>query len=130
YSSFYVGSNGYITFSAGDTAFTESLANHFNQPRVSALFDDLIPTTGQVTWKQFSDRIAVTWQGVPEYGTSDSNSFQIELFFDGRIRITCLALAATDGLIGLSQGLGVPAGFVESDFSTYPILNNVIDHFA
>jgi len=120
YTTFYVGSNGYITFRSGDYALSESLAAHFNQPRISALFDDLLPTTGQVTCKQTVDRVAVTWQGVPEYGTSDSNSFQIEMFFDGRIRITCLGIAAHDGLIGLSQGLGTPSDYVASDFDTYP----------
>ena len=130
YPSFYVGSNGYITFTAGDTSYDESFASHFNQPRISALFDDLLPTTGQVTWKQTADRVAVTWQGVSEYGATNSNSFQIEMFFDGRIRITCLGIAATDGLIGLSQGLGTPVDFVKSDFSTYPVINNVIHHYA
>ena len=68
-------------------------------------------TGGTISWRQLADRIAVTWQGVPEYGTTNSNNFQIELFFDGRIRITCLGIAATDGLIGLSQGLGTPVDF-------------------
>ena len=123
YASFYVGSNGYITFTSGDTTYDESFASHFNQPRISALMDDLLPTTGQVTWKQTADRVAVTWQGVSEYGATNSNSFQMELFFDGHIRITCLGIAATDGLIGLSQGLGTPVDFVESDFSTYSSLS-------
>ena len=43
YSTFYVGSNGYITFTAGDTDYTESLSDHFGEPRISALFDDLNP---------------------------------------------------------------------------------------
>ncbi|MCX6875854.1 MAG: hypothetical protein NTW21_18895, partial [Verrucomicrobia bacterium] len=120
YPTFYVGSNGYVTFGTGDSTFTESLADHFSKPRISALFDDLNPgSAGTVTWKQLADRVAVTFQGVPEYYKSNSNNFQIEMFFDGRIRITCLAIAATDGLIGLSGGRGVPAGFVESDFSAY-----------
>ncbi len=119
YTTFYVGSNGYVTFNSGDTTYSESLASHFNLPRISALFDDLVPITGQVTWKQTADRVAVTWQSVSEISTTNSNSFQIEMFFDGRIRITCLGIAATDGLIGLSQGLNTPAGFIASDFSTY-----------
>ncbi|EDY18001.1 peptidase M36 fungalysin [Chthoniobacter flavus Ellin428] len=119
YTTFYVGSNGYVTFGSGDSSYTESLASHFNRPRISALFDDLLPSTGQVTWKQTSDRISVTWQNVSEISPSDSNSFQIEMFFDGRIQITCLGIAAQDGLIGLSQGLGTPSDYLASDFSTY-----------
>ena len=121
YTSFYVGSNGYITFGSGDIEWVESFVNHFSKPRISALFRDLDPTSrGTIKWLQLADRVAVTWSGVPEYGTSSSNNFQIEMFFDGRIRITVLAKASTKGLIGLSRGLGFPAGFVKSDFSKYP----------
>lgn len=121
YSSFYVSSNGYVTFTSGDSGATESLSTHFSLPRIAALFDDLDPSAGgSVSWRQLSDRIAVTWQGVPQFGGSDSNNLQIEMFFDGRIRITCLAIGATDGLIGLSQGLGTPADYAASNFSAYP----------
>ena len=121
YSTLYVGSNGYVSFGSGDTEYSESLANHFNKPRVSALFDDLNPASGgTVSWKQLSDRVAVIWQSVPEFGATSTNSFQIELFFDGKVRITLLSIAATDGLIGLSRGTGTPSGFVESNFSAYP----------
>ena len=122
YTGFFVGSNGYITFGTSDTDYSESLADHFNRPRISALFDDLNPATaGTVSWRQLADRVAVTWQNVPEFNTTNSNNFQIEMFFDGRIRITCLAIAATDGLIGLSAGAGLPVGFLASDFSLYPL---------
>jgi hypothetical protein len=57
---------------------------------------------------------------VPEYGdATKTNSFQYELFFDGRIRLTYLALKTTDGLVGLSAGQGTPPGMVESDFTSY-----------
>jgi hypothetical protein len=120
YSDFYVGSNGYVTFTVGDTAFAESFANHFSRPRISALFDDLNPAVGgTVSWKELQDRAAVTWQNVPEWGASTTNSFQIEMFYDGRIRITYLDIAAMDGLAGLSAGNGVPAGFAETDLTAY-----------
>ncbi len=127
YSSFYVGSNGYITFTAADTSPTASFDSHFAQPRVAALIADLNPSNldpnlGRfVSWKQMPDRAVVTWSGVPTYQTSDSNSFQIELFFDGRIRITLLALGNSGGLIGLSVGGGTPANLVESNFAAYPL---------
>jgi len=120
YSNFYVGSNGYVTFTMGDTSYQESLANHFNRPRIAALFDDLNPGAGgTVSWKQLGDRVAVTYAGVPEWGAATTNSFQIEMFFDGRLRLTYLDIAATDGLAGLSAGQGVPAGFAKSDLTAY-----------
>ena len=118
YSSFYVGSNGYITFNSGDSTYTEALDAHFNQPRVSALFDDLNPAQGgTVSWKQLADRVAVTWLNVTEYSAGNQNTFQIELYFNGQIAISYLAIAATDGLAGLSRGLGLDPDFFMSDLS-------------
>ena len=120
YDRFYVGSNGYITFGVGDTDYTESLADHFAFRRISANFDDYNPAAGgAVSVKRLSDRVAVTWNAVVEYGTSNPNSFQIELFHDGRIRVSYLAMSSTDGVAGLSEGLGLPVPFLESDLSEY-----------
>lgn len=121
YTNLFVGSNGYITFGTGDTTYVESLSAHFDRPRVSMLFDDLNPAAGgAVSYRQLADRFAVTFERVPEYGASTENSFQVELFFDGRIRITWLGLALRDGLAGISAGGGVPENFQESNLSEYP----------
>lgn len=118
YSSFYVNSNGNITFLLYDFSYDETLSDHFDQPRISALFDDLNPSAGgTVRAQQFSDRAVVTFQNVPEYGVSNQNSFQIEMFFDGTITITFLGVAATDGIVGISEGNGLPSDFMESDMS-------------
>jgi hypothetical protein len=118
YGSFYVGSNGYLTFGSGDTDTTESLNDHFEQPRISALFDDLNPASGgSVSWKQLSDRVAVTFQNVPEYSIGGSNTFQYELFFDGRITVSYLAVSCNDGLAGLSAGNGVSPDYYETDLT-------------
>ena len=115
-----MGSNGYITFGSGDSTYSEFFSNHFNRPRISALFDDLNPTAESlVSWKQLDDRVAVTFERVPEYGSGNPNDFQIEMFFNGVIRLTFLGLAAKDGLMGLSRGTGIPDGFMESDISSY-----------
>jgi hypothetical protein len=64
--------------------------------------------------------VAVTFQGVPVFGNpSLTNSFQIEMFYDGAIRITYLKVAFQNGLAGLSAGNGVPTAFTESHFSSY-----------
>ncbi|RIK64198.1 MAG: hypothetical protein DCC65_14920 [Planctomycetota bacterium] len=118
YSNFYVNSNGNITFGSSDGDYTESLAEHFGKPRVAALWDDLNPSVGgQVSWRQLGDRVAVTWLNVPEHSTSNQNSFQIELYFDGTIHISYLSIAAADGLAGLSAGTGLSPDFFESDLS-------------
>jgi len=118
FSTFYVGSNGYITFTQGDGDFSESIDDHFDTKRISVLFDDLNPARGgTISWRQLPDRVVVTWQNVPEYGQSTSNTFQVEMYFSGEIRLAWLTVAVQDGLVGLSEGVGTPAGFQESDFS-------------
>ena len=122
YDRFYIGSNGYITFGAGDSNSSASLVNHFNLPRISALFTDLDPTGGQVSYKQLDESVVVTFQDVPLSGNpTATNSFQIEMFFiDGSICVSWLELLATSGVAGLSKGRGLPpVFFVESDLGGY-----------
>lgn len=117
YETFYVGSNGYLTFDGPDVTHIESLAAHFAQPRVAALFDDLSPLNSTVSWNQREDHVAVTWYNVPEYNKTNSNTFQIELYYDGRIQIAWLGVAARDAIVGLSAGGGLPEDFEQMDLS-------------
>lgn len=125
YSSFYIGSNGYITFGQGDDNYGwDPLSEHFGLPRISAIFTDLYPTQGTIMWEQRDDRVVVTYQDIPKYlffsgASPDTSSFQIEMFFNGVIRITYLDISANDGIAGLSEGNGIPEGFFESDLSSY-----------
>lgn len=131
YTRFFVGSPGYITFTGPEVDFTPSLADHFGLPRVSGLFFDLNPAAGgSVRYQQFADRIAVTYQSIPGYPQTGSNSFQIEMFFDGRIRMTWLGVTSAEGIVGLSRGSGVPANFVASDFVSYPADAIAIESFS
>ncbi|MCJ7674647.1 MAG: hypothetical protein MUO33_05785, partial [Sedimentisphaerales bacterium] len=118
---FYVGSNGYITFSEGDYDCGESFSDHFNTKRISCLFNDFDPSAGgMVTWQQLSDRVVVTWQDIPELGRISSNTFQVEMYFDGRIQLAWLGVESEEGLVGLSEGLGLPTDFQETNLSAYP----------
>ncbi len=118
YTSFFVGSNGYITFGAGDTDYSESLSDHFRLPRISGWFDDLNPSSGgTVSYKQLSDRVAVTWENVPEFSATGANTFQVELFFDGTIRIAWADMTSGDGIAGLSEGNGLDPDFFPMDLT-------------
>ena len=64
--------------------------------------------------------MAITFQDVPEYSHTNRNSFQMELFFDGVLRVTWLEIDATNGIAGLSRGGGLLDSFVESDLSESP----------
>ncbi|HOZ46767.1 MAG TPA: leucine-rich repeat domain-containing protein [Candidatus Hydrogenedentes bacterium] len=121
YSTLFVGSNGYITFTQGDAEYEEDLEAHFALPRVSALFDDLAPQDGgTISWKQFDNQVVVTFDDVPERNIDHRVYCQVALFFDGRIAITWLTSATVDGIVGLSDGKGMPAFFTNTDFTASP----------
>jgi hypothetical protein len=118
YNTVYINANGNITFDTGDADSTETFDDHFSQPRVSLLFDDLDPSDGgSVSYKQLADRFVVTWLDVAEDGVNNDNTFQVEMYYDGRIQLAWLGVAANDGIAGLSAGTGVPIDFFESDLS-------------
>ena len=128
YDTIYIGSNGYITFLSGDAGFLETFENHFDLPRISVLFDDLDPSVGgTISWEQLDDRIVVTYENISEFSLSNSNSFQVEMFYNGKIRITYLEIAAGDGIVGLSEGYGLPLYYVESDLSEHYVLGDLDD---
>ncbi len=117
---FFIGSNGYLTFDQGDQSNVKTLANYFSRPRVAGLLEDLDPGAGgSLTWRELSDRVAVTWENVPEWSTTNLNSLQMEMFHSGVIRLTWLRLNSRRGITGLSRGAGVPVAFVHSDLSSY-----------
>ncbi len=115
----HIGSNGYVTFEGGDTTYSESWGAHFDQHRISGLFDDLNPSAGgTVTYGQQGDAFVVTWNGVAEYGTSNSNTFQIAWRENGEIVMAWLGIDVGDAIVGLSPGGGVASNFVPNDLST------------
>lgn len=127
YTRFFIGSNGYITFNNGDIAFEPDLATHFTFPRIAPFLTDLNPLArGRVSWAQLADRVVVTWEDVPSFDSSlqyppeNSHSFQIEMMFDGVLRITWLNLFAANAVAGLSRGGGIPAGFEPSNLDGLP----------
>ncbi len=121
---FFVNANGRVTFGSGSSLFSETLGAHFALPGISALFHDLDPSAGgAVSWRETADRVAVTFENVPDRGTGLPNSFQIEMFTDGSgvIAVTYLSVGTTAAIAGLSGGPGsTPAGFSETDLSTLP----------
>lgn len=110
-----------MSFDSGSEAGSSfSLADHFATPRISGLFTDLAPEEGGiVSLKESEDRIAVSFEDVPEAETGNLNSFQIEVFFNGDIGLTHLGTETLNAIVGLSDGEAFyyPSDFTESDLS-------------
>lgn len=114
-----LGTNGYITrledgLEISETASTDaynfpSVKSHFDWRKISFLFSDLSPDSGGVVWyKELPDRIVFTFERVPEFGSGQGNTVQVELYYSGRIRITLLEIHAQNVVVGLSDGNGIP----------------------
>jgi hypothetical protein len=137
----YVGTNGHVSFAGTtwpDTGFR--IADHFTsgRPRVSVLARDLDPGAGgEVRHRRVNtpgqERSVIFYQNVRNRNLTSTINAQLELFDDGRIRLTWLS--STPGgphVVGLSSGLAAtqpsspftatstPRPFYASDFSTYP----------
>jgi hypothetical protein len=127
--SVWVWADGRVTLTASGNDPYTPLNTHFGNPGVSGFFwgyyyeDKTLAAGGGIGWKQLADRFVVTWQKMitqVNYAYV-SNNFQVELFFDGRIRITLLnILPGSEGIVGLSDGQGKPYPFSGTDFSTRP----------
>lgn len=124
YDRFFVGSNGYITFEEGDTNHQALPSQHFLRPRISAFMCDLNPQArGSIRVLRMTDRYCVTYENIPLYdGTQvyppeNRHDFQIELFFNGIIRITWKALWTNRAIVGLSGGLGAVPNFQSIHFT-------------
>jgi hypothetical protein len=116
----YIGSNGYLTFGTADTAFFETLADHFDRPRISGFFDDLDPSQGGrvVQGTGPNNSFVVTWINVPEFNLPEtSNTLQVVLHPTGAIEMSWPSLTATTAIVGPSIGGGVPSDFVATDLS-------------
>ncbi|HEX6098540.1 MAG TPA: Ig-like domain-containing protein [Thermoanaerobaculia bacterium] len=122
WSQVYVGTNGYVTFGAGDQTYTETLPAFNTLPRISAFFDDLYGDTsgGMYINDTLPGRFVITHKTVPHYEYDGSNTLQIILFADGRIQFAYRGMTAleTGAIVGLTPGPNRP--FLQLDYSNTP----------
>lgn len=118
YTQVFVGTNGYLTFGSGSTAFNEIPTNFANGlPRIAVLFDDWDPDQasgrGVFANTQLPGKTVFTWSKI-EHAVNNGNddvseegTFQIVLFGDGRIQFGYGKVETLGGLVGISPG-GTP----------------------
>lgn len=108
----FVGTNGYITFNAGDSTFTENIPAFSSLPRIAAFFDDLYGRSQGCAHYNASlpDRFVVTYNNVQHFSFGGSNTIQIILFQDGRIQFGFRGITAltTGTITGITPGPNSP----------------------
>ncbi|MGC9451659.1 MAG: hypothetical protein ACP5I4_09445, partial [Oceanipulchritudo sp.] len=121
YGSFYVSSNGCITFDSGESGNYNAISYHFTRIRISVLFVNLrVENGGQIRWQQLADRTIVQYQDVLDYSTGSPNTCQVEMFHDGTVRMSWLTVNSPYPLVGLSNGSYDSETFEQTDFSAWP----------
>ncbi len=110
WASVFVNSNGNLTFGAGDTDFSESVFEFLNgPPRIAALYDDLSPNQGGlVIVDSDSASFSVTFQDVPEFFSSTTNTFAVTFDAAGNVSVSYGVISAVDGIAGVTEGNGAP----------------------
>ena len=138
-SSAFVNSNGYITFGSASTnvhfngqsggdvttlgsadTVLDGISEGF--PRIAVLWQDWDPSSGgSVLANSLADRLVVTWNGIPLFGTTTTAVFQVVLFNSGVIRMNYQSVTTTPGggyLVGISPGSLNQFLVTTLDFST------------
>lgn len=133
YTQVYVGSNGFLTFGAPNTAFSESVSRLERGPaRIAAFWDDFNPaSSGEVTFSQSGrgpfrtfGSFHVCWEEVPEFSALGANTNTFRATFErfpmqpARIRLSYGNMTSQDGIVGLSAGgslsVSLPQVFVST----------------
>ncbi|HWN43955.1 MAG TPA: hypothetical protein VNW71_17155 [Thermoanaerobaculia bacterium] len=105
--SVFVNSNGNLTFGAGSTDFSESVPEFLAGPaRIAPRWDDLDAGDGLIVASPGAGSLTFHFVSVPEFATTSPNYFSVELDQAGGIGMDYFATSRTDGLTGITQGLG------------------------
>ncbi|MCI0488502.1 MAG: hypothetical protein L0229_18090 [Blastocatellia bacterium] len=120
YDEIFVGTNGYVTFTGGDSVFNPSAAVLASDlPRIAPLWADLdITNKGRIYYKRLEGRHLITWNKVPHAVFGGSNTFQLALYDDGRIAFVYKKVKARPSIMGISPGGAGDARAL--DFSSPP----------
>jgi hypothetical protein len=102
----FIGTNGYITFTEGDTnARLSPSALATSLPRIAPLWADLDASEqGDIYYNRLEGRHIITWNAVAQTSYSGNSTFQAVLYDDGRIAFVYKSVKARSSLIGLSPG--------------------------
>jgi hypothetical protein len=106
YDTIFIGTNGFITFTKGDTSSRISptaLAREL--PRIAPLWADLdVNDSGDIYYNRLEGRHIITWDGAGQPSYSGVSTFQAVLYDDGRIAFVYRKVKAQASLVGLSPG--------------------------
>jgi hypothetical protein len=147
YTGMFVGSDGHLTFVAPDaTSSSRDLDRLISgPPHIAPLFADLNPAAasgdGGVYVLTSKPKIVVTWLDVPEFGTTNHNTFQAVLYPNGRITFAFGQIDAREAVVGVAPGgssqvqlldytESLPSGVLKTAIAERFVAKPFFDHLA
>lgn len=114
---FMIGANGVVSFGSGQVDYNNALlpSSAIPEPSVAVFWDDLNPGVGgQIRYALQGGNLIVSWLGVPRYGASESNSFQVIVSDSGEIKCQYLSMTGTldSATIGIQASSAGPSALV------------------
>jgi len=110
YESVFVNSNGYLSFGASGTSdFSPSVAElESGFPRIASLWSDLNPSAGGMVVAADEDdgTKTISFMGVPNFASSNSNTFAVTLKPDGGVDLAYAQVDTVAALTGVAAGEG------------------------
>ncbi len=88
YTSVYVCSNGFLSFTSSSTAYSPASIPNTAAPNalIAPLWRDLNPSAGgTITYYSGTDKFVVTWNAVKNYSNTSTQTFQVILYPNGQI---------------------------------------------
>ena len=121
YDTIFIGTNGYITFTQGDTTARLSPTTlGASLPRIAPLWADLeVVNSGDIYYNRLDGHHLITWEGAGQPAYVGASTFQALLYDDGRIAFAYRKAKAQAALTGISPGSSA-AEPLPVDFSNPP----------
>ncbi len=113
WSDVHVNANGIVSFGAdvNPSGFYDNTDFSNTIPKIAGYFIDLNPAVGGgVFQKSETDKLTITWNNLPEFGTSNSNTFQLVLHADGTFDLSFNNIDATFATSGNPIIVGIHPG--------------------
>jgi len=135
FASAFINSDGNLTFKVKDDASTSRDTTRVltGPPRVAPFFLDLDPSSrGEVRVLQSAKKLRITWNGVPEFGSQNSNTFQMTLSKSGKIEIVFGTIDSRAAVTGISPGKSAKSKAIDfsQTASLAGIKGAVLERFA
>jgi len=137
YSGVYVSSNGFVSFGAGYSAFSNTCIPSVSTPNnaIYGLWEDLVPTggaNGNVYVKQVdTNTFVIEWYQVKHYGTSDYETFEIVIHNDSSITLqyqTVVNVSSTT--VGVENDSGTLAKQYYCNGNGTPVVNQQVIQYT